>query len=108
VPYSRVILNKYYYLGLGYPEEIAVQVRGTYIFSKTKSGTNVATYPAASRIMGHTWEDTETILSDKPYLMDVPVGQGRVILFTDDPTFRGYWRGLDRLVLSCILFAPVM
>ena len=31
-----------------------------------------------------------------------------VILFADDPTFRGFWRGLDRLVLSCILFAPSM
>jgi hypothetical protein len=104
----KATLNNHYYLGLGYPAEIAVQVRGTYLFSKTESGTNVATYPEASHIMGHKWEDTETILSDKPYLMDVPVGQGRVILFTDDPTFRGFWRGLDRLVLSCIFFAPIM
>jgi hypothetical protein len=104
----KATLTDGYYLGLGYADEIAVQVRGTYLFSRTEKGTNVATFPEASVIVGHKWEDTEAIMLDKPYLMDVPVGQGRVILFADDPTFRGFWRGLDRLVLSSILFAPAM
>lgn len=104
----KVTLNNDYYLGLGYPDEIAVQVRGRYLFPKTKKGANVAIFPEKSHIMGHKWEDTEEILTDKLYLADVPVGQGHVILFADDPTFRAYWRGLDRLFLSCILFAPAM
>jgi hypothetical protein len=104
----KASLNNHYYLGIGYPEEIAVQVRGTYLFSKTEKGANVATFPQNSHVMGHKWEDTEAILADKLYLADVPLGEGRVILFADDPTFRGFWRGLDRLVLSSILFAPAM
>lgn len=104
----KAMVNNNYYLGLGYPEEIAVQVRGHYLFSKTKKGVNVVTFPERSLIMGHKWENTEEILSDKLYLADVPVGQGHVILFADDPTFRAFWRGLDRLFLSCILFAPAM
>jgi hypothetical protein len=102
----KASLNNNYPLGIGYPEEIAVQVRGTYLFSATEKGTNVATFPEKSHIMGHKWEDTEELLSGKPYLVDVPVGRGRVILFTDDPTFRAFWRGLDRLFLSTILIAP--
>ncbi len=104
----RVTVNTDYYLGFGYPEEIAVQVLGNYHFSKTKTGANVATFPKKSLIMGHKWKDTEEILEDKLYLADVPLGQGHVILFANDPTFRTYWRGLDRLFLSGILFAPAM
>jgi hypothetical protein len=104
----KASLNNRYYLGIGYPAEIAVQVRGAYLFSKTEKGANVATFPEASHLMGHKWEDTEEILDDKLYLADIPVGEGHVILYADDPTFRGFWRGLDRLVLSAILFAPAM
>jgi len=104
----KATVNNDYYLGLGYPEEIAVQVRGDFHLSPTKKGVNVVTFPQKSHIMGHKWEDTEEILSDKLYLADVPVGKGHVILFANDPTFRAFWRGLDRLFLSCILFAPAM
>lgn len=101
----RASVNTDYYLGLGYPEEIAVQVRGRSYLSKTKKGVNVATFPEQSYIMGHKWDDTEAILSSKVYLADVPLGKGRVILFANDPTFRAFWWGLDRLFLSSVLFS---
>jgi hypothetical protein len=98
-------VNSDYYLGLGYPEEIAVQVRGNMMFSPSKKGANVVTFPQNSFMMGHIWDYTEDLLTGKIYLSDVPVGQGHVILFADDPTFRNYWRGLDRLFLNCILLS---
>ena len=55
--------------------------------------------------MGHVWADTEDILHDKMYLVDVPHGKGHVILFSNDPTWRAYWRGLDRLVLAGVFFS---
>lgn len=104
----KATANTDYYLGLGYPEEIAVQVLSNYLFSKTELGANVVTFPQNSFMMGHKWEDTEEILEDKLYLADVPMGQGHVILYADDPTFRCYWTGLDRLFLSSILFSTAM
>jgi hypothetical protein len=99
------LVNKDYYLGLGYGDEIAVQIRGNMMLSPSKKGANVVVFPENSFMMGHKWEDTEKLLKGKLYLADVPLGQGHVILFADDPTFRNYWRGLDRLFLSCILFS---
>lgn len=99
-------VNSDYYLGIGYAEEIAVQVRGNMMLSPSKKGANVVIFPDNPFMMGHKWEDTEDLLKGKLYLADVPVGRGHVILFADDPTFRNYWRGLDRLFLSCILFSP--
>jgi hypothetical protein len=97
-------VNTDYYMGLAYPEEIAVQVRGNMMLSASKQGANVVTFPENSFMMGHRWDDTENLLEGKLYLADVPMGQGHVILFADDPTFRNYWRGLDRLFLNCVLF----
>jgi hypothetical protein len=31
------------------------------------------------------------------------VGRGRVIAFAEDPNFRGYWRGVDRLFLNAVV-----
>ncbi len=101
----RGIVNNDYYLGIGYGNEIAVQVRGNYHFKKTLTGANVVTFPKKSKIMGHVWADTEDILHDKMYLVDVPHGKGHVILFSNDPTWRAYWRGLDRLVLAGVFFS---
>jgi hypothetical protein len=101
----RVNLNHDHYLAFGYPEEIAVQMQGNRLLAASKEGANLATFGEASFLMGHRWEETEAALNGTIYLADVPVGRGHVILFADDPTFRTYWRGLDRLFLSAVLFS---
>jgi len=104
----KAVVNNDYYLGVGQAPELAVQVRGNYHFAPTLSGVNVVTFPEDAAIMGHVWEKTEEIINQKVYLADVPVGGGHVILFANDPTFRTYWRGLDRLFLAALLFSTAM
>ena len=36
------------------------------------------------------------------------VGQGRVIYFADDLTFRGNWYGLNLLFLNSLIFGPTL
>ncbi len=102
----RVTVNNDYYLGYGQPETIAVQVRGRRLLSPSKLGANVAAFPEKAHLVGHLWETTEEALAGKVYLADVPVGAGRAVLFADDPTFRAYWQGLDRLVVNAVLLGP--
>ena len=101
----KATINNDYYLALGYPAEAAVQFRGSYHMSLSKKGTNVAVYKPNGHIMGHVWNTTMPNLAGKLYMADVPVGGGHVILFADDPTFRAYWRGLDRLFIESILLS---
>lgn len=96
-------VNNDYYLGLGYEKEIGVQFRGNYHLSPTIKGTNVITFKSKGLISGHKWENTEADLSGKMYLGDIPHGDGHVILFANDPTFRAYWKGLDRLFVGAII-----
>lgn len=98
-------VNNDHYLALTYPEEIAVQFRGNYHLTPSEKGANVVRYKPNGHIMGHVWDTTMTNLSGKPFMTDVPLGDGHVILFADDPTFRAYWRGLDRLFIGSILFS---
>ena len=32
------------------------------------------------------------------------IGQGRAILFVDDPAFRGYWNGTNKLFFNALFF----
>jgi hypothetical protein len=36
-----------------------------------------------------------------------PVGSGRAILFADNPNFRGFWRGTERLFVNALFFGPL-
>ena len=101
-------VNTHYYLGFGQPGEIAVQVRSNRFMTASKRGANVISFEEDSHMMGHQWLGTEAALDGKAYLCDIPKGSGRLILFADDPSFRNYWRGLDKLVLSAIVFGPSM
>lgn len=103
--YRAEILNEYF-LGYGYPGSTPVQVRGSSFMTPTQLGVNVVSFPPDSHLGGHKWEYTEEVLSGKSYLADLPVGSGHLILFAEDPTFRAYWRGLDRLFVNGILLAP--
>lgn len=101
----KATVNGDYFLGLGYDDEIAVQFRGSSHMTPTRAGANVAVYKQNGHIMGHIWDTTVENLGGKLYMADVPVGEGRVVLFADDPTFRAYWRGLDRLFINSILIS---
>ncbi len=103
----RVRLDTRYFLSLGYDEEIPVLVYSDYIFTPSKDGANVARFAASdTRLSGFVWEDTEKLFPEKAYLIDEPLGRGHVILYADEPIFRLFWRGLERLLLNSILLAP--
>lgn len=68
----------------------------------------VARYaPAESlHIAGHLWPENRERLPGAVLAYEERIGSGRVILFAEDPNFRGYWRGADRLFLNAVLLAP--
>jgi Zinc carboxypeptidase len=99
-------VNSDYFLGYGHVSPIPVQVRGSRLMNPTRNGVNVVSFLPDSHLGGHKWEYTEKILEGKSYLADVPVGQGRILLFAEDPTFRAYWRGLDQLFINGVILGP--
>jgi hypothetical protein len=41
------------------------------------------------------------------YVIDEPAGHGHVILFAEDPNYRGIWRATTRLFFNSFLFSTV-
>jgi hypothetical protein len=61
---------------------------------------------APTRLAGHAWDETLARLPGSVMLYEERAGRGRVIAFSEDPNFRGYWRGANRLFLNAVVLGP--
>jgi hypothetical protein len=112
--FLRTHLDGEHWLTAGYAaKDLPVLVESTRIYQAPegppKRGQRVvARYAAADalRLSGHLWEESRERLADGVYLYEERVGQGRVILFAEDPNYRAYTRGTERLFLNAVLLGP--
>ncbi|HLL74551.1 MAG TPA: hypothetical protein VK421_04750, partial [Pyrinomonadaceae bacterium] len=99
-------------LTFGYEDAtLPVLVDSAYFFRPSKEGTNALVFVsernAPLRIAGFTWPDnTERLLKGTAHVIDEPTGRGHVVLFAEDPNFRGFWRSLTRMFFNSFLFQP--
>lgn len=57
-------------------------------------------------VAGHAWRESLDELPGGVFAWEERVGSGRVIAFPEDINFRGYWRGVDRLLLNAVILGP--
>jgi hypothetical protein len=84
-------------------------LQGDTFLTLSKEGANVAVFPQTGLFhrAGFAWpENTERLLRNTALLIDEPTGGGHVVLFANEPMFRGWWRALDKLVLNAIVLGP--
>ncbi len=91
--------------------EIAVPVTGNSFWKIRKEGGSVVHFADDEKTLkllsGWEWpNETEKTLNGVLWLQDAPVGRGRAILFTQDPTERAMWPGLYRILLNAMLLGP--
>ncbi len=109
----RGTVDRTTYMTYGYEEaELPVLVNSAYFFRPSKEGTNAVVFgPDARRslrLSGFIWPNTERLMRGNAYLIDEPTGRGHVILYSEDPLYRGIWRSMTRLFFNSILFAPAL
>ena len=106
----EAVLDRTHWLTFGYSRPRLVALVGGSTFLKlSKEGTNVAVFPSTGTIRrgGFEWpENTERLLRGTALVIEEPVGDGHVVLFANEPMFRGWWRAMDRLVLNGVLLGP--
>jgi len=105
---ARVDRTTYLTYGLE-QDEIPVLLSSGYFFRYSKEGTNALIYEANPKkpltISGFVWEgNTERLLKGTAALIDEPNGSGHVILFADEPFFRGIFRSVTRPFFNAMLF----
>ncbi len=106
----RATVDRTTYLTYGLEDEnLPVLLSSGYFFRVSKEGTNALLFePKPTKpltISGFVWEgNTEKLLRGTAYLIDEPTGSGHVILFADEPFFRGIFRSMTRPFFNSILF----
>jgi hypothetical protein len=105
--HADVLLDRTHWLTAGYDApRLTVLVEGDTFLHPSKGGENVAIFPTTGPLVraGFTWPgNTERLLRGTALLIDEPTGAGHVVLFANEPLFRGWWRALDKLVLNALL-----
>lgn len=71
--------------------------------SKTPYST-VARYTNNAHIDGYISKENYKKLSKTASIVVSPIGKGRVVLFADNPNFRGSWYGTNKLFLNAVFF----
>ncbi|HEV7993387.1 MAG TPA: M14 family metallopeptidase [Gemmatimonadaceae bacterium] len=105
--HADVLLDRTHWLTAGYDApRLTVLVEGDLFLKPSKEGENVATFPISGTLVraGFTWPgNTERLLRGTSLIIDEPTGNGHVVLFTNEPMFRGWWRAMDRLVMNALV-----
>ncbi|MGH7720242.1 MAG: M14 family zinc carboxypeptidase [Gemmatimonadaceae bacterium] len=105
-----VVLDRTHWLTYGFEQpRLTVLVTGGGFLKLSREGANVGVFAPTGTLhrAGFIWPDnTERLLRGTAFLIDEPTGRGHVVLFSNEPMFRGWWRALDRLVLNAVLLGP--
>jgi hypothetical protein len=105
--HADVLLDRTHWLTVGYDApRLTVLITGDLFLTPSREGENVAVFPRTGALVraGFTWPgNTERLLRGTALLVDEPMGRGHVVLFTNEPMFRGWWRALDGLVLNALI-----
>jgi hypothetical protein len=105
---ARGTLDRSHWLTYGYDrDQLPVQVSNDFLVP-SKKGDNPVSFVGKDLVLaGFAWpNNTERLLGGTAWAVVENVGQGKVILFADNPLFRGFWRGTAGLFLNALLFGP--
>lgn len=95
-------------LAYGMGDQLAVLNNDAPILELTDKGDNVAYFPKEGiKLSGFITPENEKKLGHTAYALRERVGRGFVIMFADNPVFRGFWDSTDRLLLNAIYFGRV-
>ena len=109
----RATVDQTTYINYGVSKnEVPVLIASAYFFRYSKEGTNALVFDANPKkpltISGFVWEgNTERLLKGSSYVIDESHGSGHVVLFAEDPFFRGMTRSTTRQFFNAITFTGI-
>jgi hypothetical protein len=92
-------------LAFGLPARLPVfRDHGTFLAPVMRPGAVVARYADRPLLSGYISARNLAALAGTPAIVAEREGRGRVIVIADDPAFRAFWHGTERLLLNAIFF----
>jgi hypothetical protein len=102
----KVDLDLTHPIAFGYHDaQIPVYKNSTVFMSPAKSRfSTVAKYTKNPHIDGYVTRENLASLQKASSIIVSRVGKGRVVLFADNPNFRGAWLGTGKLFMNAVFF----
>jgi zinc carboxypeptidase len=91
-------------LSFGLPSRIPLLATSVNAFKLHGGGTKVGRFVQGGRVSGFSGEEGSRDLGGQFWLVEAQVGSGRVLLFSESPTFRLGFRGPIRVLLNALAF----
>ncbi len=97
-------------IGFGYTDrKVSVYRNGRTYLQPGKSPYNtIAQYTASPLIGGYIHKAEIKKIAGSAAVLFSPEGQGRIILFSDNPNFRGTWYGTNKMFLNALFFGSLI
>lgn len=105
----RAALDRTHWLTYGYAgDELAVFLDTDGLLKPSEKGDNPVAFVGKDfTLAGFTWPDnTERFLRNSAWAVVENAGEGRVVVFADNPLYRAFWRGTARLFTNALLMGP--
>ena len=105
----KVTLDSEHWLTFGMPDRVPVMFYASRaLLAKYPPVQTVARFADAEslRLSGLLWPEARTRTALSSFCTREGKGQGQIILFADEPNFRAYFRGSERLLSNAMLFGP--
>lgn len=80
----------------------------TLLLPSTNKYATVAQYTSSPFVNGYSSKSNIAKVAGSAALIASATGSGEVILFADDPTYRGYWLGTERLFMNALFFGNLL
>ena len=108
--YLRMNLDPDHWLAAGTDFEMGVLVESRRVFTPIAldKGMNVGVYAKKDklRMSGLVWDEAQTALAQKAYLIHQQSGAGHVIAFAEEPNYRAYTEGTMLLFANAVILGP--
>ena len=97
-------------IGFGFTNRTVPVYRNgkTFIKQGKNPYTTVAQYTANPLIGGYLHKSNLKKIANSAAILVSSEGAGRIILFSDNPNFRGFWYGTNKLFLNALFFGPLI
>jgi hypothetical protein len=110
----RAEVDHFHFLTFGIETPtLPILVEGDLFLRGSTSGTNVLRFPEqptdALRMAGFIWKDnTEPLIRGTAAVVEEPLGEGRVILMTQEPGLRLVWHASTKVLMNALLYGPAV
>lgn len=105
----QAVLDPSHPIAFGYNKEAPIFRRGaTLLKSSDNPFATPVRYSQEPLLSGYIGEQRLSEMAGQPAVIAERHGKGLVVRFANNPVFRGFWRGTERLWINALYFGPVV